>query len=82
VTATPSSRPISDLRNKTQEISKRVHQSDEPVFITKNGLVEMVVMRLAWCCACCTRDSRGANSSRGGALAACAAPPAGRTFAR
>jgi prevent-host-death family protein len=40
-------RPISDLRNKTQEISDLVHESDEPVFITKNGTGDMVVMSLA-----------------------------------
>ena len=40
-------RPISDLRNKTQEISELVHESDEPVFITKNGAGDMVVMSLA-----------------------------------
>ena len=43
----PSIRPISDLRNKTQEISDLVHESDEPVFITKNGVGDMVVMSLA-----------------------------------
>jgi prevent-host-death family protein len=40
-------RPISDLRNKTQEISDLVHASDEPVFITRNGAGDMVVMSLA-----------------------------------
>jgi prevent-host-death family protein len=40
-------RPISDLRNKTQEISDLVHSSDEPVFITKNGAGDLVVMSLA-----------------------------------
>ena len=43
----PAIRPISDLRNKTQEISELVHGSDEPVFITKNGAGDMVVMSLA-----------------------------------
>ncbi len=40
-------RPISDLRNKTQEISDLVHESDQPVFITKNGVGDMVVLSLA-----------------------------------
>ena len=37
-------RPISDLRNNFAEISKIVHESTEPVFLTKNGHGEMVVM--------------------------------------
>lgn len=37
-------RPISDLRNKFTEISKIVHENDEPVFFTKNGYGDMVVM--------------------------------------
>ena len=40
-------RPISDLRNKTQEISDLCHKGDQPVFITKNGVGDMVVMSLA-----------------------------------
>ncbi len=43
----PAIRPISDLRNKTQEISDLVHESDEPVFITRNGVGDMVVLSLA-----------------------------------
>ena len=43
----PAIRPISDLRNKTQEISKLCHKSDEPVFITRNGIGDMVVMSVA-----------------------------------
>lgn len=43
----PIIKPISDLRNKTNEISELVHQSKEPVFITKNGEGDMVVMSLA-----------------------------------
>ena len=35
--------PIRDLRN-TSEISKLVHVKQEPVFITKNGYSDMVVM--------------------------------------
>ena len=43
----PIIRPISDLRNKTREISDLVHKSDEPVFITRDGRGDMVVMSLA-----------------------------------
>ena len=40
----PTIRPISDLRNKTHEISAICHESDAPVFITKNGTGDLVVM--------------------------------------
>jgi len=43
----PVIKPISDLRNKANEISEIVHQSAEPVFITKNGEGDMVVMSMA-----------------------------------
>jgi len=43
----PAIRPISDLRNKSHEISKLAHESGEPVFITKNGEGDLVVMSLA-----------------------------------
>jgi len=43
----PVIKPISDLRNKANEISELAHRSDEPVFITKNGEGDMVVMSLA-----------------------------------
>ena len=42
----PVIKPISDLRNKANEISQLVHNADEPVFITKNGEGDMVVMSL------------------------------------
>lgn len=35
--------PIKDLKN-TSEISELCHSTDEPVFITKNGYSDMVVM--------------------------------------
>jgi len=44
--AIPKIRPVSDLRNKFKDISKTVHQSKEPVFLTKNGRGNMVVMSL------------------------------------
>jgi len=40
-------KPISDLRNKARELSRLCHQSGEPVFITKNGEGDMVLMSLA-----------------------------------
>ena len=40
----PQIRPVSDLRNKFAEISKTVHETSEPVFLTKNGYGDMVVM--------------------------------------
>lgn len=39
-----SVRPVSDLRNRFRSISKIVHRHDEPVFITRNGQSDMVVM--------------------------------------
>jgi prevent-host-death family protein len=40
-------KPISDLRNKAKELSRLCHESGEPVFITKNGEGDMVLMSLA-----------------------------------
>jgi prevent-host-death family protein len=37
-------RPVSDLRNKFNEISQLCHQENEPVFITRGGKEDMVVM--------------------------------------
>ncbi len=42
----PQIRPVSDLRNNFAEISKIVHESREPVFLTKNGYGDMVVMSI------------------------------------
>lgn len=39
-------RPVSDIRNKFTEISKQVHESGEPVYLTKNGHGDMVVMSI------------------------------------
>jgi len=41
----PQIRPITDLRN-TNEISKLRHARKEPVFITKNGYGDLVVMSM------------------------------------
>jgi len=42
----PKIRPISDLRNNANEISEFCHKEREPVFITKNGVGDMVVMSI------------------------------------
>lgn len=39
-------RPVSDLRNNFADISKTVHQTRQPVFLTKNGYGDMVVMSM------------------------------------
>lgn len=39
-------RPISDLRNKFTEISLIVHEQKEPIYLTKNGYGDMVVMSI------------------------------------
>ena len=44
--AIPKIRPISDLRNNFKDISRTVHKSKEPIFLTKNGRGDMVVMSL------------------------------------
>lgn len=43
----PVIKPISDLRNKANKISELAHKSGEPIFITKNGEGDMVVMSMA-----------------------------------
>ncbi len=40
----PNIRPITDLRNHSNEISEFCRSSREPVFITKKGVGDMVVM--------------------------------------
>ena len=40
----PQIRPVSDLRNHFAEISKIVHETSEPVLLTKNGYGDMVVI--------------------------------------
>ncbi len=39
-------RPVSDLRNNFAEISKTVHETSKPVFLTKNGYGDMVVLSM------------------------------------
>ena len=41
----PQIRPITDLRN-TNEISELCHAKKEPVFITKNGYGDLVVLSI------------------------------------
>lgn len=41
----PQIRPITDLRNTT-EISEFCHAKNEPLFITKNGYGDLVVMSI------------------------------------
>ncbi|MDR1619715.1 MAG: type II toxin-antitoxin system Phd/YefM family antitoxin [Clostridiales bacterium] len=41
----PQIRPITDLRN-TNEISDLCHAKNEPIFITKNGYGDLVVMSI------------------------------------
>ena len=37
--------PIKDLKN-TSEISELCHKTDEPIYITKNGYGDMVIMSM------------------------------------
>lgn len=41
-----SIRPVSDLRNNFADISKTVHETQKPVFLTKNGFGDMVVLSM------------------------------------
>ena len=43
----PAIRPISDLRNRAREIARLCHTSNRPVFITRNGESDLVVMSQA-----------------------------------
>ena len=42
----PTIRPISDLRNNANEISDFCRQTGEPVYITRNGTGDMVVVSI------------------------------------
>ena len=39
-------RPVSDLRNNFANISRTVHETGKPVFLTKNGYGDMVVLSM------------------------------------
>ena len=43
----PIIKPISDLRNNFNSISETCHEGAEPVYITKNGKGDMVIMSMA-----------------------------------
>ena len=42
----PVIKPISDLRNNFAAISKECHENGEPIFLTKNGQGDLVVMSI------------------------------------
>ena len=37
---------VSDLKENLEEISSQVHETNEPVFLTKNGFADMVVLSM------------------------------------
>ena len=39
-------RPVSDLRNNFADLSKTVHETGQPIFLTKNGYGDMVLMSM------------------------------------
>lgn len=39
-------RPVSDLRNHFADISKAAHETNQPIFLTKNGYGDMVVLSM------------------------------------
>lgn len=39
-------RPVSDLRNNFADISRTVHETAQPVFLTKNGYGDMVILSM------------------------------------
>lgn len=44
----PHIRPISDLRDRSLEISQLCQEENQPVFITRDGKGDMVVMSLSY----------------------------------
>jgi PHD/YefM family antitoxin component YafN of YafNO toxin-antitoxin module len=42
----PNIKPISDLRNNSNEIAEFCKMNQEPVFITKNGVGELAVLAI------------------------------------
>jgi len=42
----PNIRPLTDLRNKTTDVADLAHAEREPVFITKNGYADLVLMSM------------------------------------
>lgn len=45
----PIIKPSSDLRNNYNEISSICHESERPVYITKNGAGDLAVMSIELC---------------------------------
>ena len=39
-------RPVSDLHNYFEDVSKVVHETQEPIFLTKDGYGDMVIMSM------------------------------------
>ena len=37
---------VSDLKENLEEISSQIHETNEPVFLTKNGFADMVVLSM------------------------------------
>jgi prevent-host-death family protein len=46
MTTIPQIRPISDLRNNFAEVARTAHRSQKPVYLTKNGRADLVVMSI------------------------------------
>jgi len=42
----PIIKPISSLRNQTRDIASLCHEQDEPVYLTRNGEGELVVVSI------------------------------------
>ena len=42
----PNIKPSTDLRNNYNEISSFCHQTGEPIFITKNGCEDLIIMSI------------------------------------
>lgn len=57
-------RPVSDLRNSFADISKTVHETAKPVFLTKNGYGDMVVLSMEALNRCSLRARSILNSRR------------------
>lgn len=51
-------RTVSDLQNYLDEISKIAHETGQPVFLTKDGRVDMVLMSIETYKAMLTADGR------------------------
>ena len=62
-------RPVSDLRNNFADISKTVHETAQPVFLTKNGYGDMVIMSMQAYESQLARVSMYADISKGKAQA-------------